>query len=483
MTTELLRRVWGSVLFPHALLGAVAIASFQAQSTYRVPSMLGVLALPVVGVTLAVLSVVILVSRLGERGLGHRALLRLIVLVVVPLAAGSLLVPPGIADRAVRTLLVSGSIAIAYLTVVSVVARLAAPTLAGGVGRALRGVEYALLVVVGAFGLYGLVCYVNGALDRSPAVQVRSEVLQIGRPEAEFYEGLPYAWSDFWSWRSGGSAVRLLLSASERGTLWPGEGVILEVRRGALGIPWVARVRRDEEWQYRRVLDIAPTAAGPRKALVNLYILERRWPEAAAAALQYQRHYPKDFEYLRGVASTLMFVGQDAAAVALIEPFAQESANPAALTMAGWALAPRGPADRPPTAGGRGARRRRGPEHARDHHAGEVQPAGSRQPWTLYYLGYAYRDVGRLEEALAAFQRVLDRVPAHADARRQISALRERIPVVRVRAGGRRRGSAAGQPEVVNQDPVEAGLRGLVLAPEHRRGVKRGHRSRRPRAL
>jgi cytochrome c-type biogenesis protein CcmH/NrfG len=49
--------------------------------------------------------------------------------------------------------------------------------------------------------------------------------------------------------------------------------------------------------------------------------------------------------------------------------------------------------------------------------------------WTHYYLGYAYRDAGRLPEAVAAFQRVLDRVPAHADARRQISALRERIPV------------------------------------------------------
>jgi ferric-dicitrate binding protein FerR (iron transport regulator) len=50
--------------------------------------------------------------------------------------------------------------------------------------------------------------------------------------------------------------------------------------------------------------------------------------------------------------------------------------------------------------------------------------------WTHYYLGYAYRDVGRLPEAVAAFQRVLDRVPAHADARRQISDLRTRIPTM-----------------------------------------------------
>jgi tetratricopeptide (TPR) repeat protein len=430
MTTELLGRVWGSILFPHALLGLVAVASFQAQSTYRVPSMLGVMALPFVGITLAVLSVVILVTRLGDRaaaqtGLGHRALLRLMVLIALPLAAGSLLVPAGIADRAVRTLLVSGSIAIAYLTVVSGVARLAAPTLAGGVGRALRGVEHALLLVVGAFAVYGVVCYVNGALDRSAPVEVRSEVLQMGRPEAEFYEGLPYAWSDFWSWRKGGGAVRLLLSAGERRTLWPGEGVIIEVRHGALGIPWVARVRRDEEWQYRRVLDIAPTAAGPRKALVNLYILERRWPEAAAAALQYQRHYPKDFEYLRGVASTLMFVGQDAAAVTLIEPFARDSASPAALTMAGWALhrAARQTGLRPPGSAATAAdQSTRGITMLET--SSQLEPGN---PWTFYYLGYAYRDVGRLEDALAAFQRVLDRAPAHADARRQMSALREQL--------------------------------------------------------
>ncbi|MGH7313882.1 MAG: hypothetical protein ACREJV_11960, partial [Candidatus Rokuibacteriota bacterium] len=192
MTADLLRRAWGSILFPHALLGILAVAAFHAQSTYRVPNLLGVLALPVVGVTLAVLSVVILVTRLGDRaarraGHGHRMLLRLVLLIALPLAAGSLLVPVGMADRALRTLLVSGSLAIAYLTVVTGVARMAAPALVGGVGRVLRGVEHALVFVVGVFALYGLVCYVNGALDRSAPVEVRTQVLQIGRAEAEFH--------------------------------------------------------------------------------------------------------------------------------------------------------------------------------------------------------------------------------------------------------------------------------------------------------
>jgi tetratricopeptide (TPR) repeat protein len=143
--------------------------------------------------------------------------------------------------------------------------------------------------------------------------------------------------------------------------------------------------------------------------------------------LQYQRHYPKDFEYLRGVASTLMFVGQDAAAVALIEPFARDSANPAALTMAGWALhrAARQTGLRPPgspaPAGG-ADQSTRGITMLET--SSQLEPGN---PWTFYYLGYAYRDVGRLEDALAAFQRVVDRVPAHADARRQISALREQV--------------------------------------------------------
>jgi tetratricopeptide (TPR) repeat protein len=427
----LLRRAWASIVLPHALLGVLTLVAFHAQTTYRVPSLLGVLALPVIGIALGVLSVVILVTRLadraaGESGRGHRVLMRLIVLVALPLAAGSLLVPVGMADRGVRTLLVSGSLALVYLTVVGGIARLAAPALAGAAGRALRGVEYALALVVAAFALYGLVCYVNGALDRSAPVEVRSQVLQIGRAEAEFYEVLPYAWTDFWSWRADGGVERILLSAAERAALWPGQGVIMEVRSGALGIPWVARVKRDEEWQYRRVLEIAPTAAGPRKALVNLYIGQRRWPEAAAAALDYRRHYPKDFEYLRGVASTLMFMGHDAAAVTLIEPFATSSSNPEVLTMAGWALH-------------RAARRARSPASTGEAHgepeqgtrgiamleqARQIDPGN---PWTHYYLGYAYRDVGRLEEALAAFQKVLDRVPAHADAKRQATALRERL--------------------------------------------------------
>ena len=67
MTADLLRRAWSSVLFPHALLGILALAAFHAQSTYRIPNLLGVLALPVVGVTLAALSVVILLTRLGDQ--------------------------------------------------------------------------------------------------------------------------------------------------------------------------------------------------------------------------------------------------------------------------------------------------------------------------------------------------------------------------------------------------------------------------------
>ncbi|HSF06495.1 MAG TPA: hypothetical protein VLG10_11955 [Methylomirabilota bacterium] len=429
----MLRRAWGTILLPHALLGILVAASFHAQSTYRIPNLLGVLALPVVGITLGVLSVVILVTRLGNRvggaGRGQRMLLRLVTLIVLPLAAGSLLVPVGMADRAIRTLLVFGALAIAYLTVVSGVARLAAPALAAGAGRALRGVEYALVVVIGVFGLYGLVCYVNGALDRSAPVEVRTQVLQIGRAEAELHGALPYAWTDFWSWRPDGRADRILLSAAERAALWPGQGVIMEVRSGALGIPWVVRVRRDEEWQHRRVLAIAPTAAGARKALIDLYVTQRRWPEAAAAALEYQRHYPKDFEYLRGVAGTLMFVGQDAAAVTLLEPFTRNSGNPAALTMAGWALHRAARQSGPETPAG-SAHRGDADQSARG--IAMLETSSRMDPgnlWTHYYLGYAYRDVGRLPEAVAAFQRVLDRVPAHADARRQISALRERIPV------------------------------------------------------
>jgi tetratricopeptide (TPR) repeat protein len=334
------------------------------------------------------------------------------------------------ADRAIRTLLVFGALAIAYLTVVSGVARLAAPALATGAGRALRGVEYSLVAVIGVFALYGLVCYVNGALDRSAPVEVRTQVLQIGRAEAEFHGALPYAWTDFWSWRPDGRADRILLSAAERAALWPGQGVVMEIRSGALGIPWVARIKRDEEWQHRRVLAIAPTAAGARKALVDLYITQRRWPEAAATALEYQRHYPKDFEYLRGVASTLMFVGQDAAAVTLLEPFARNSGSPAALTMAGWALhrAARQSGATPPAGS---AQRGDADQSARG--IAMLETSSRMDPgnlWTHYYLGYAYRDVGRLPEAVAAFQRVLDRVPAHADARRQISDLRTRIPTM-----------------------------------------------------
>ena len=122
-----------------------------------------------------------------------------------------------------------------------------------------------------------------------------------------------------------------------------------------------------------------------------------------------------------------MFVGQDAAAVTLVEPFAQNSASPAALTMAGWAL------HRAARPTGRGTAAEPAPSGDAEQSARGIamlETSSRMDPgnlWTHYYLGYAYRDVGRLQEAAAAFQRVLDRVPAHADARRQIRALREQL--------------------------------------------------------
>ena len=126
-----------------------------------------------------------------------------------------------------------------------------------------------------------------------------------------------------------------------------------------------------------------------------------------------------------------MFVGLDAAAVALVEPFARDSAHPEVLTMAGWALhraarqagrlTPGGPV---PDQSARGI--------AMLEKSSRLDPGNL---WTQYYLGYAYRDVGRLPEAIAAFQRVVDRVPIHADAQRQIIALRAQLKASATSAG------------------------------------------------
>jgi tetratricopeptide (TPR) repeat protein len=302
-----------------------------------------------------------------------------------------------------------------------------ASLLDGPTGRLLLRLEQAATVLVTSFVLLGLVIFLNGALDRSGRLAVRSEVFRIERAEIELDQILSYAWADLRSWRGQGRVERVFLTPTERPELWVGEGVVVTVRPGALGIPWLADISRDDEWHYRRVMQAVPRAAGPRKELMMLLYTNRRWPELAEAIHEYARLYPKDYDYIRTIAYSLLIAGYDEDYFLLLEPFALQRLNARVLENVGWLLH-RTAAHRklipntgePPT---RDALRRQSARGIAMLEASLTMDADN--GWTYYELGYAYQDNGRYPEASVMFQKALQRMPGIPDIQRRLQMVRE----------------------------------------------------------
>jgi tetratricopeptide (TPR) repeat protein len=269
--------------------------------------------------------------------------------------------------------------------------------------------EHAALLFVGGFVLYGLVLFFNGTLDSSPPMEAASEIVDIGGGEVELWGFLPYSWGSLRSWRREGGTERIFLTRTERSRAWPGQAILVKVRKGYLGIPWVSALERDQEKYARRVLEIAPTAAGPRKNLIRFYLERRRWKEAAAAGQEYLQLYPNDYDFISGVAAALGVARQDAEALSLLEPFVARQPNYELLNMVGWML-------------------HRAGQSARGIALLESSiPLDPDSWWAYYHLGYAYRDVGRLEDAVAMFQKVLERRPNYPEIEQQLQFLRRRM--------------------------------------------------------
>src|SRR5262249_38650717 len=102
---------------------------------------------------------------------------------------------------------------------------------------------------------------------------------------------------------------------------WPGQAVLVSVHRGALGIPWVSRVTRDDEVYLRQLLEVAPTATGPLKHLITFYLERQRWEAATAVALEYLRPYPDDYGCIGDIAARLAAARRTKESIALLEPF------------------------------------------------------------------------------------------------------------------------------------------------------------------
>jgi hypothetical protein len=164
-----------------------------------------------------------------------------------------------------------------------------------------RAERVATLTAVG-FVTYSVAMAANGAWSTLPAREHRSEVLGIVRREVDVGTVLSgVAWVELRSWRATGAIERVPLLWSEERVLWPGKAVLVKVRPGYLGIPWVASIERDDEQHYLTIVERLPTATLAWKRLVELYEERQQWPQAAAAARRYFERFPGDLQFAESV--------------------------------------------------------------------------------------------------------------------------------------------------------------------------------------
>jgi hypothetical protein len=171
-----------------------------------------------------------------------------------------------------------------------------------------------LAVLVG--WVAGVTVALNGALDHREATEVAAEVRAAWTIP---WSGL--AWIDLAPVEPRGDLRRVLLFPGRDelrpGLVRPGQRVRLRLRAGAFGLAWVERVRHDVEHQAAALLEAAPTAAVPRRALVDSLLRSGRWAEAERHTAVYARQYPGDREFVRRVASEMRRGRQPEAAARL----------------------------------------------------------------------------------------------------------------------------------------------------------------------
>ena len=186
-----------------------------------------------------------------------------------------------------------------------------------------RVADRAVLVAIVGYWLYGIALAFNGSLDRSPAVEHRTRI--VGSAGIERIQ-----WADVESWHTPGTTERVLIFVEEdRDDLWrarvfPGQPVVVRLHAGLLGMPWVERMSVDQDRNLEALVAVAPTAATPRKRLVQALLREQRWDDALAHTRAYMEHYPDDHTFTLSVATSLRAAGR-AEQAKLVDPHARQA--------------------------------------------------------------------------------------------------------------------------------------------------------------
>jgi tetratricopeptide (TPR) repeat protein len=273
-----------------------------------------------------------------------------------------------------------------------------------------RRIEWGAGLVIRAFIYYSLLLYANGKLDRSAVTDRPSEVRAVATVQAPFGGVTPHGWLTLRSSDDPARTMRILLRPHERGAFWVGEAVVVELRRGALWVPWVANVVEDRNRRDRAILEVAPRAAMAWRDLVRFNLDRSRWGEAVTAAQEYFAIYPKDREFMLEVADRFDMAEQPARELEVLDPLMRQASPDAALFLSyGLALS-------------RAGRKAEAVEWLRK--AVELAPS---RFWTYYHLGHTLRDLGRVAEAIEVYERAQALKPGYPEIESDLALLRKAV--------------------------------------------------------
>jgi len=301
---------WGG----HAAVIAGSLLALQIHAAYRVPAAAFVALLPWLGVVVTVATILMLTVNLMPTARGRRAgavrtytrrsVAGLAAIVIATTVAGAL---AGMSSPAAA--LLGLALAAVVASVVGLTGRLLAE---GTVAFAARWLYRASLLGLAAFLVWTAVVLVNGALDRAAASEEASEVLSVVTAPIDPGIGglIPYAHVEVRSWREGGALESLVLSPRERQRTWVGQPVMVTVRPGFLGIPWVASLKLDEARHLRQVLAASPRAFHAMQRLIAIHLERQQWDEAMELTRRYAEAYPDDVAVLEQVATVLGGAGR-----------------------------------------------------------------------------------------------------------------------------------------------------------------------------
>ncbi|MEX2147139.1 MAG: hypothetical protein WED01_09030 [Candidatus Rokuibacteriota bacterium] len=257
-----------------------------------------------------------------------------------------------------------------------------------------------------AFSFYGLFLFTNGKFDVADPVHHATEIVRIGMDETELGMRMPFVWADVRSWRRPGDIERILLRGSERERLWAGQAVMVSVRPGFYGVPWVSRIEVDVERRSQIVLGMVPGAGQVRKDLAEFYVRLGRFTDAAVTAREYAQRFPHDQHFPVHLAKLLTSRDRFADVVTVLADVAPRREDAGVYMLLGYSLGMQG---------------RRAEGLALLERARAMQPADW---WPHYALGWVYAGDAQYAAAVVSFEKAVVLRPGLYDAQRELQRLR-----------------------------------------------------------